>query len=98
MNDPNGMYYYKGKYHLFYQYFPDSIVWGPMHWGHAESNDLLHWKQLPIALFPDSLGYIFSGGAVVDKNNTSKFGTKDNPPIIATFTHHDIAGEKAKDK
>jgi len=96
MNDPNGLYYHKGKYHLFYQYFPDSIVWGPMHWGHAESNDLLHWKHLPIALFPDSLGYIFSGGAIVDKNNTSKLGTNDNPPIIATFTHHDIAGEKAK--
>lgn len=96
MNDPNGMYYHKGKYHLFYQYFPDSTVWGPMHWGHAESTDLLNWKHLPIALFPDSLGCIFSGGAIVDNNNTSKLGTKENPPIIATFTHHDFVGEKAK--
>ena len=96
MNDPNGMFYYEGKYHLFYQYFPDSTVWGPMHWGHAESTDLLHWKHLPVALFPDSIGCIFSGGAVVDNNNTSKLGTKENPPIVATFTHHDFVGEQAK--
>jgi fructan beta-fructosidase len=96
MNDPNGMFYYEGKYHLFYQYFPDSTVWGPMHWGHAESNDLLHWKHLPIALYPDSIGCIFSGSAVVDLNNTSKFGTTKNPPIIAAFTHHNFEGEKAK--
>ncbi|WP_245799983.1 glycoside hydrolase family 32 protein [Zobellia uliginosa] len=96
MNDPNGMFFYKGKYHLFYQYYPDSTVWGPMHWGHAESKDLVHWKHLPIALYPDSLGLIFSGGAVVDLNNTSKFGTKENPPIVATFTHHNLEGEKAE--
>jgi fructan beta-fructosidase len=59
MNDPNGMVYYKGVYHLFFQYYPKDIVWGPMHWGHAVSKDLMHWKQLPIALYPDSLGYIF---------------------------------------
>ena len=96
MNDPNGMYYYKGKYHLFYQFYPDSTVWGPMHWGHAESKDMINWDHLPIALYPDSLGLIFSGGAVVDLNNTSGFGTKENPPIVATFTHHNMAGEKAK--
>ena len=96
MNDPNGMYYYKGKYHLFYQYYPDSTVWGPMHWGHAESKDMLHWEHLPIGLYPDSIGSIFSGGAVVDNDNTSKLGTKENPPIVATFTHHDFIGEKAK--
>ncbi len=96
MNDPNGMFYYEGKYHLFYQYFPDSTVWGPMHWGHAESNDMVHWKHLPIGLFPDSIGCIFSGGAVVDNNNTSKLGTETNPPIVATFTHHNFDGEKAK--
>ncbi len=96
MNDPNGMFYYKGKYHLFYQYFPDSTVWGPMHWGHAESTDMLRWEHLPIGLYPDSIGCIFSGGAVVDHNNTSKLGTTQNPPIVATFTHHDFVGEKAK--
>ena len=96
MNDPNGMFYYEGKYHLFYQYFPDSTVWGPMHWGHAESKDMVHWEHLPIGLYPDSIGCIFSGGAIVDINNTSKLGTAKNPPIVATFTHHDFVGEKAK--
>lgn len=88
MNDPNGMVYYEGEYHLFYQYYPDSTVWGPMHWGHAVSPDLIHWQHLPIALFPDSLGYIFSGSAVVDYENASGLGTKSNPPIVAIFTYH----------
>ncbi len=96
MNDPNGMFYYEGNYHLFYQYFPDSTVWGPMHWGHAISEDLVRWEHLPIALYPDSIGCIFSGGAVVDNNNTSGLGTDNQTPIVATFTHHDFAGEKAK--
>lgn len=95
MNDPNGMVYYKGVYHLFYQYYPGASVWGPMHWGHATSPDMIHWTHQPIALYPDSLGYIFSGSAVVDVNNTSGFGTKNKPPLVAIFTHHDPAGEKA---
>jgi len=95
MNDPNGMVYYQGEYHLFYQYYPDSSVWGPMHWGHAISRDLVHWEHLPIALYPDSSGYIFSGSAVVDWNNSSGFGTPEEPPLIAIFTYHDVKGEKA---
>ncbi len=94
MNDPNGMVYFKGEYHLFYQYYPDSTVWGPMHWGHAISKDLVHWEHLPIALYPDSLGYIFSGSAVVDVNNTSGFGKDGEPPLVAIFTYHNMAGEK----
>lgn len=95
MNDPNGMVYYAGEYHLFYQYYPDSTVWGPMHWGHAVSKDLVRWEHLPIALYPDSLGYIFSGSAVVDWNNTSGFGREGEPPLVAIFTHHDPKGEQA---
>jgi len=85
MNDPNGLVYHNGYYHLFYQYYPDDTVWGPMHWGHAKSKDLLHWEHLPIALYPDSLGYIFSGSAVVDKNNTAGFGEN---ALVAIFTYH----------
>ncbi|SOE23615.1 fructan beta-fructosidase [Spirosomataceae bacterium TFI 002] len=96
MNDPNGMFYKDGEYHLFYQYYPDSTVWGPMHWGHAVSSDLVSWKHLPIGLYPDSLGYIFSGSAVVDLYNTSKLGTAENPPIVAAFTHHNMDGERAQ--
>lgn len=95
MNDPNGMFFLDGEYHLFYQYYPDSTVWGPMHWGHAISRDLVHWERMPIALYPDSLGYIFSGSAVVDVNNTSGFGTAGSPPVVAIFTYHDPAGERA---
>jgi fructan beta-fructosidase len=95
MNDPNGMVYLDGEYHLFYQHFPDGNKWGPMHWGHAVSTDLIHWEHLPIALYPDSLGYIFSGSAVIDHKNTTGFGSKQNPAMVAIYTYHDMAGEKA---
>lgn len=89
INDPNGMVYIDGEYHLFYQHYPEDIVWGPMHWGHAVSRDLLHWEHKEIALYPDRLGYIFSGSCIYDKKNVSGLGTKDTPPLIAFFTHHD---------
>lgn len=96
MNDPNGMVYHNGTYHLFYQYYPDAKIWGPMHWGHATSKDMLHWQEQPIALYPDSLGYIFSGSAVADVNNTSGFGKDGKVPLVAIFTHHNPVLEKQK--
>jgi fructan beta-fructosidase len=98
MNDPNGMVYYNGTYHLFFQYYPEKTVWGPMHWGHATSKDMIRWKEQPIALYPDSLGYIFSGSAVIDFNNTSGFGKNGRPPMVAIFTYHNDLLEKQKQK
>ncbi len=83
MNDPNGLVYYAGEYHLFYQHNPDDIVWGPMHWGHAVSTDLVNWQHLPIALYPDDNGTIFSGSAVIDWRNSAGFGKE---AMIAIFT------------
>ena len=95
MNDPNGMVYYEEEYHLFYQYYPKGNTWGPMHWGHAVSTDLVHWEHLPIALYPDKHGLIFSGSAVVDWKNTSGFGKDNKPPLVAIFTYHDLEKERA---
>ncbi len=95
MNDPNGLVFHAGQWHLFYQHYPDSNVWGPMHWGHATSADLVDWRHQPIALYPDSLGLIFSGSVVVDSHNTSGFGvSRSNPPLVALYTQHDLAGER----
>ena len=97
MNDPNGMFYLNGKYHLYFQYYPDGNVWGPMHWGHAISKDMLAWKEQPIAIYPDDLGLIFSGSSVVDIHNTSGFGKEGIAPIVAIYTYHNMEGEKAGD-
>ncbi len=98
MNDPNGMFFYKGNYHLYFQHNPYSNVWGPMHWGHAISEDLINWEEQPIAIFPDDLGTIFSGSSVVDLKNTSGFGSIENPPIVAIYTNHNAQKEKEGSK
>jgi fructan beta-fructosidase len=86
MNDPNGLVDYKGEHHMFYQYNPFGTTWAPtISWGHAVSTDWVHWKELPVAIPATSTIGIFSGSAVVDKNNSSGFGTPGNPPLVAIY-------------
>jgi fructan beta-fructosidase len=87
-NDPNGLVYFDGEYHLFYQYNPFGDVWGHMSWGHAVSRDLLHWQELPVAL-PEAEGVmIFTGSTVVDTRNTSGFCAAGKPCMVAIYTGH----------
>lgn len=88
MNDPNGMVFYRGEYHLFYQFNPFGDKWGHMSWGHAVSRDLVRWEHLPIALYEENDVMIFSGSAVVDWKNTSGFGRNAEPPLVAIYTGH----------
>ncbi|THU41922.1 glycoside hydrolase family 32 protein [Niastella caeni] len=96
MNDPNGLVYYKGEYHLFYQYNPMGNTWGHMSWGHAVSRDLVRWQPLALAIPEDDKNMIFSGSCVVDKNNSSGFGKKPGQiPLVAIYTAH-IIPDKTK--
>ena len=93
MNDPNGLLYHKGVYHLFYQYNPGGTTWGSMSWGHATSGDLTYWDERPIALlargFPGIVTEMFfSGSVVADDQNTSGFGTNEATPLVAVYTSY----------
>jgi len=97
-NDPNGLVYYQGEYHLFYQYNPFGNRWGHMSWGHAVSQDLVHWHHLPLAIPESDRIMIFSGSAVVDKSNSSGFGTvKGQVPLVAVYSGHFIADSTKPD-
>lgn len=92
MNDPNGMFYHDGVYHLYYQYNPYGSMWGNMHWGHSSSRDLVNWEHHPVAITPDQWGTIFSGSAVVDANNTAGFG---EGAVVAMYTSAGITQKQS---
>ncbi|MFI9213709.1 GH32 C-terminal domain-containing protein [Streptomyces sp. NPDC053253] len=97
LNDPNGLVWYQGEYHLFYQYNPSGSTWGNMSWGHAVSKDLVRWQELPLAIPHDDREMVFSGSAVVDRNNTTGFGTRTNPAMVAVYTsHYKDSGKQAQ--
>jgi len=86
INDPNGLVYYDGEFHLYFQHYPYGFYWGQPHWGHAVSSDLVHWEQLPDVLIRHELGGIFSGSSVVDYKNTSGLKSGENDVIVAFYT------------
>ena len=93
INDPAGLIYHEGTYHMYFQYNPGGIEWGNMSWGHATSNDLTHWEEQPIALqarrFPGNVTEMyFTGSAVLDTNNTSGFGADGKAPLVAVYTSY----------
>lgn len=94
INDPNGLIWNDGEYHLFYQHNPYECDWGNMHWGHAVSPDLVHWKELPVALRPDTIGTMFSGSAIIDYENTSGFGKSGTSPMVVAYTADGDKGQR----
>lgn len=97
-NDPNGLIRYRDKYHMFYQYNPCSTEWGNMHWGHAVSEDLLHWKHLDVAMFPDENGTMYSGCAIEDVNNVSPISKIVDRPMLVYYTAAGGKNIPSKDK
>lgn len=93
MNDPNGMVYKDGEYHLYFQYNPYGAKWGNMHWGHAVSRDLVHWEHLAPAIARDTMGHIFSGSSVLDAKNTAGFGKN---AIVAIYTNCDMKDKQVQ--
>ena len=92
-NDPNGLVYYDGEWHIFYQYNPFGDLWGHMSWGHAVSPDLFRWKHLPVALPEIGEVMVYSGSAVVDRKNTSGFGQGGRPPLVAIYTSRTVSDQ-----
>ena len=98
LNDPNGLVYHQGKYRMFYQYNPAACTWENMHWGYAVSEDLMHWEEKDIALYPDQDGTMFSGSAIIDKDNVTGLKTNENDVILLFYTAAGSTSETAKDK
>lgn len=98
LNDPNGLTYYNGKYLMFYQHNPVAVTWENMHWGYAVSDDLIHWQEKDIALFPDENGTMFSGSAIIDRRNITGLKENDNDVILLFYTCAGSTSETAKSK
>jgi fructan beta-fructosidase len=97
LNDPNGLVWYDGEYHLFFQYNPEGADWGNMSWGHAVSSDLVNWTELPVSLSYTDTEHVFSGSVVVDHDNTSGLGSHDAPAMVALYTaHNPVTGHQAQ--
>ena len=98
INDPNGLVYYNGQYHMFFQHNPVDCKWENMHWGHAVSNDLIHWKEKDIVFYPDEDGTVFSGSAIVDWKNVTGLKQNENDVILIYYTCAGSTSEASKGK
>ena len=97
LNDPNGLIWYEGKFHMFFQHNPVDSSWGNMHWGHTVSDDLVHWTDTDEALYPDEYGAMFSGSAVVDKDNLTGFKCGEHDPLLLYYTAAGGRDEMSRD-